>query len=427
MYKTREPTHTRHGGKDDRKLDNHTVPDRPLNTTKSRDHVRTQISAPSIVPQSGRVSGPKGRLQPRPPQHPGQQARDQSRNLNRNRSRSQPISRLSPIDPQSTLPTNAGLIRSNARHFKPPLGLPWDTHSCAYDSLFPILLHIWKNTTNRKVFDNMNISNLFKHFHSKIDQTEFIHIRNQTRAKLNHINANMFPVGALDTGIQDLVNYFLISEEEFMMKFSVCKNEWCANSVCGTTWTESITSSFLYYTIDHPAGTTLNKLYIKFCNDVIEPRKASGKRKLVTLSEWWRYAIRTSFLKCPNCEYTLSSKDPELKLLPPIIGIQVPGSFFMIDHEFHFPTRQISYILVGVIYGSRDHYTCRLIDFNTRDVWYSNGIQNSGRFEFQRKLKYLTQDELYQYSREIELEDTSYKRQANAHAAIYVSKQLLLA
>ena len=102
---------------------------------------------------------------------------------------------------------------------QPPLGLTWDKddYSCAYDSLFTVLYHIWTEgqIKHRTYFEKGTnwIQILHTHFISLLNKTcTFESIRDQLRTLLNHANPLEYRYGKNYTDINQLVGDLILTK-----------------------------------------------------------------------------------------------------------------------------------------------------------------------------------------------------------------------
>ena len=243
-----------------------------------------------------------------------------------------------------------------------PIGLIWDEndYSCAYDSLFTVLYHIWNEgqLSHRSYFENgMQLTQiLHSHFISLLNKTSsFESVRDQLRAILNHKNPLQYHYGKVYTDIDQLVRDF-ISTKSYGISHLECLN--CKFS---------INKQFTYLQGYTAVGWS--------SADQISLQTASVQRflnyKIFKINE------RTNYF-CPNCR---KFKNKELSLYNTQYVNELPAVLIFalapwIDISqcltFDVSNGSKTYVLKGIIYSNNHHFTARLID-NNLSVWYHDG------------------------------------------------------
>jgi hypothetical protein len=237
-----------------------------------------------------------------------------------------------------------------------PVGLIWDQndYSCAYDSLFTVLYHIWAEgqLKHRAYFEERThyIQILCTHFNSFLNKKcTFESVRDQLRMILNRAKPLEYRYGTNYTDISLLVTDFTSA------KFHAMSHLRCLT--CNFS-AEKQLRFFQDYTlvgwssVDHRILQTASiQSYLNY--------KMKGKD------------VITNKL-CPSCAKSLYDTQ-YIKELPSILIFSL-ASWININGRLTFDVSNISkeYVLKGVIYSNRNHFTARLID-DMLNVWYHDG------------------------------------------------------
>ena len=246
-----------------------------------------------------------------------------------------------------------------------PSGFIWDEtdYSCAYDSLFTILLSIWNRdpivwkthfcNINRTL--NLLASGFHKHSTGEISLEM---ARDKVRCILQQRDPVLFPTGTAGVNIHDLIDHMFMMSQPLTSLYIRCltcnhilnlNNErvtglfQCPNEFVGST------ADFFRHSIAHGISRKCEK-----CDGMME--KVTHFHKSPTI------------LLCAlnNAELTLSRR----------LTLNV-------GH------RQKTYYLRGIIYFGNFHFTSRIVMGNG-NVWFHDGIATGGRTQRHGRLAYLS-------------------------------------
>ena len=244
-----------------------------------------------------------------------------------------------------------------------PLGLIWDSidYSCAYDSLFTILYHIWNEgeSIHKSYFENGThyLQFLHSNFHLlHSNQCTFENLRNNLRIILNSNNPLQYPFGKSYTNIDKLIREFT-SEESY-----------------GTTQLQCLKCNFM---IQKPYSYLQDYTAVGWCSSDYEKLQYTA-----TIQQYLNFKIIKNKEKtnkvCPNClrsnkKYSQLCTTQQINKLPAIL-IFVIAPWIDINVSLMFNTSGSSkkYILKGVIYTNGSHFTARIID-KYFTIWYHDG------------------------------------------------------
>ena len=97
-----------------------------------------------------------------------------------------------------------------------PIGLCWDakTASCAYDSFFTILHHIWNEGIDDTYIMLSQLNTFWKDLHGEFVQCQqraedLMRCRNMMQLRLNAVNRRAFPLNGTHTCLSDILEIFL--------------------------------------------------------------------------------------------------------------------------------------------------------------------------------------------------------------------------
>jgi hypothetical protein len=117
-----------------------------------------------------------------------------------------------------------------------PIGLSWDSndYSCAYDSLFTILYHIWNEgqSKHRAYFENS--TQYLQLLHSKFillssNQCKFEVVRDHLRMILNYKNPLQYQFGKNYTDLDELIREVTLKESYGMTQLQCLKCKFMIN------------------------------------------------------------------------------------------------------------------------------------------------------------------------------------------------------
>lgn len=243
-----------------------------------------------------------------------------------------------------------------------PLGLTWDEndYSCAYDSLFTVLRHIWFEGQLKQKAYFENGPKYFRILHSQFtslfnETCTFEAVRDNLRFMLNREKPSQYLYGRNYTDIDELVRDFTSAK------------------LYGMSHLQCLSCKFSFNR-QHPYLTDYTAVGWSSLDQAILEDTASVQTyldyKLIKKNE------KTTYI-CPKClknriENQLYSTQCINEL--PMFLIFALSSWIDIDRciEFEVLNSRKKYTLKGIIYSNRDHFTARLIDENL-DVWYHDG------------------------------------------------------
>jgi hypothetical protein len=243
------------------------------------------------------------------------------------------------------------------RNNRSPLGLIWDRddYSCAYDSLFTIFYHIWTEgqLKHRAYFEKGTnwMEKLHTSFISLSNKTcTFESVRDQLRIIINHENPLEYRYGMNYTDINQLVTDFTSTKLHTMSRLLCLSCKFSTNvefsyfrDYTSVGWSSDDRISLLQ--------TASIQSYLNY--------KVKIKNK------------RTNN-RCPKCDNLLYNTRFTNDLPSVLIFSLAP--WIDINERLLFDVSDISkeYVLKGIIYSNRDHFTARLIDDNL-NVWFHDG------------------------------------------------------
>ena len=244
-----------------------------------------------------------------------------------------------------------------------PLGLTWDEtdYSCAYDSLFTVLHHIWNEgqAKHRAYFENGTqwIQMLNSNFTSLLNQNcTFESIRDFIRSKLNHEKPSQYCYGKNYTDIDGLVREFTF-EHSHMASHLHCRN--CKITIEGRcSYLSDYTAvgwSSSERAILHDAASI--QIYLDY--KVIKKDEVTNRICLEC-----RNVVKKDF-PLYKTQYITELPTVLIFALAPWIDINQ-------NLRFHVSNSIKEYILKGIIYSNGNHFTARLVD-ESLTVWYHDG------------------------------------------------------
>ena len=119
----------------------------------------------------------------------------------------------------------------------------------------------------------------------------------------------------------------------------------------------------------------------------------------------------TRHRQCPQCNTTCSAINRFIEV-PKLIAIEMPGlvntryAVSKTIKTLHGNNTWSTLSLRGVIYLGGSHFVSRIIT-NNQEVWYNDGMQNSGRSRYECKLN------------EISVQDLEIAQNRKAVVAVY--------
>ena len=244
-----------------------------------------------------------------------------------------------------------------------PVGLIWDEedYSCAYDSLFTVLYHVWNEgrEIHKAYFENG--TELIRILHSKFtslsnETCTFESVRDYLRSKLNNEKPLQYRYGKNYTDIDELVRD-LTSEKTYGISYLQCQK-------C----TFSVKKKSLYLRDYTAVGwSSLDKEILQ--------QTASVQRYLNYKTIKFKEITDSICLRCRESRKkdSLLYNTQHIDELPTIL-IFALAPWIEINKSLKFNVSNLSkeYNLKGIIYSNGDHFTARLID-DSLIVWYHDG------------------------------------------------------
>nr|GAT44687.1 predicted protein [Mycena chlorophos] len=262
--------------------------------------------------------------------------------------------------------TDAGLSKRARNYESIPAGLSWDNRnwSCAYDSLFSVLLDVWtqdrcawpENSSNkylRKLFEGLG--------QHKQSGRNLLAVRDDVRSMLFEDAQELFPWGAALIAVNDLASQ-MFGSDVYGSSADVCDR-------CHVEW-GAIDSDFL----------CIQHLTAGECAALPAPTVGTA----AWLSSIWRRASRHD---CPVCE-SPNSATITVHSPPPMLYIASYSERVRADVALTVPVAGgvSGYSIRGVIYFASAHFTSRIIRADG-GVWLYDGMVDGGRPRFEGALE----------------------------------------
>ena len=247
-----------------------------------------------------------------------------------------------------------------------PLGLKWDgtNWSCAYDSLFVILYHIWSQDPQiwTQTLSNINdsylrpLSNGFSQVRS--GQLSFEQLRDFIRDKLYAADPDMFPKGPVGTSVASLASTL----------FKLNRIVASAQQQCPQCpYAEDLIEDRLEYVLH--ASKSIN----------------------ISTEHWIDNLSYRSHDRCPNCNTKMSYKifydDP-----PDILILEYPLKNIKTSHKLELVTEDDvlkTLHLRGIVYHGGYHFTSQIVE-PTGKIWYHDGRTTGNVCEESGQLNQMT-------------------------------------
>ena len=229
-----------------------------------------------------------------------------------------------------------------------PIGLEWDSQnwSCAYDSLFVILYHIWKQKPDEWTNNFKNINRHMQALAYKFQEVyegdvSLENIRDNIRQDLHNFDPNKFPIGRNSASVAELGIVLLQSANE--------------NAISQVYCTEC----------DYPGREYADHLGYIFN---IEKSKASSTQK------WLDNLEVPCRQRCNKCSYKLTHQI-DYKEAPEILVLEYPHTNIKSSHEIKIKIQDEYKVLSlrGIIYHGNNHFCSRIISVDGT-IWYNDGI-----------------------------------------------------
>jgi hypothetical protein len=260
-----------------------------------------------------------------------------------------------------------------------PLGLIWDEkdYSCAYDSLFTVLYHVWnKEQLKHKAYFE-NGTQLMRILHSNfillLNRTcTFESVRDNLRSILHHRKPSQYRYGTNYTDIDELLRD-LTSTNTYGTSYLCCP--YCKVSTgrrsvylgdySAVGWSSS--------DMDKLQGTACIQTYLNY--------------KLIKNNE-------ITMNICSECyssikKSVLLHETRYIDELPSLLIFAIAPCIDINKYlEFDVSNSLRRYFLKGIIYSNNDHFTVRLVD-ESFNVWYHDGQVTGSVCRQEQSLKHL--------------------------------------
>ncbi|KAF9066657.1 hypothetical protein BDP27DRAFT_1542651 [Rhodocollybia butyracea] len=236
---------------------------------------------------------------------------------------------------------------SDSEHTTSPKKLKWSNNSCAYDSLFSIIRHTWREVT-MDVSNYEYLPNIYSDFQSNLDNTlTFENIRDTFRLQVQHFS--MLNWGAY-SATSDVLGQLLRLKEPWIKGQAICTSGHISARRIRSLGAALLSGPFL----EAPTSTSV------WLNS-IPPREMGPK--------------------CAICNADIH-KMYSIQIAPPVIAFSLDGmANYSLDTEIAviIANNQITYRLRGVSYFSslQSHFVSRILDSQGR-VFYHVGMSNGG-------------------------------------------------
>ena len=245
-----------------------------------------------------------------------------------------------------------------------PLGLIWDNmnYSCAYDALYTIFYHVWKEQPHRvESYTRNNTRHMqllvdgFKYIND--NEIKFEEIRNVVRHSLFTTFPNKYPIGKNNSNLDDIIGD-MTNDTSYGISNLSCNK-------CG-------------FNSSKPFNSISSYTYIRWSTTHYETMLGCGSiQQYIDL----RLGAKDRLSKtiCHNCldKYTARNQltiTNTLWILPQIMIFAIKDWIDIdLSLEIVINGEVNKYILKGIIYLGNEHFTSRLIDDNGM-IWYHDGI-----------------------------------------------------
>ena len=238
-----------------------------------------------------------------------------------------------------------------------PVGMKWSNNSCAYDSVFTILLAIWCNNKDMwsRYFNTTGneFSILLANQFLKYDERQIS--LEKARDKVRKELAKVFP--HLKFGSYTSIEYIL--EAMFTTNETIYEiSHRCPNNH-GEFYSEE------------------NKLYmIKGCADYR------------STSEWMKINSYNATNSCHTCGNVIDIETTFITA-PPLVILEFSNSIIEINHSFEIKLSNCNetykYNLAGIVYYRNEHFVSNVITAD-KQVWYYDGITTGSQLIYSGSL-----------------------------------------
>ena len=265
-----------------------------------------------------------------------------------------------------------------------PLGVKWDSNSCAFDAILAVLFNVWNEDKDKWKMHHSKFLTMGVRLHiqfSKISckAVTFERFRNEIRCALAHKYSTVSLSGF--NSLYDLLHIFLNSNKVVNKSVLSCIN--CPSFVK----TQELKSLFIETPILNSFFSYFNK------TDEYSTVPSVSVLSCESLINSCAHCIAL-FGHCRSCQRHPVSKVTFTRL-PSLICMPIADSLntsalpssppISIDEHISITDscdRTATFSIRGLLYYGSSHYTCRYID-KARNVWFADGMRNNGRFIFE--------------------------------------------
>ena len=260
-----------------------------------------------------------------------------------------------------------------------PRGLRWENNSCAYDSVFTLLLHIWKEVSpawqdGLVPIENNNLRRLFSGFNlAEEGSTSIERARDDVRRLLHDQDPTDMSFGRY-TSVDRVLESIFTTEAPNAVLTRTCPR----GHVKATRYSNGC--CLLYDVGSYPS------------------------------TEHWMTAIGKGTATSRSCHQCFRSIEQKRRFntAPPILALEWSGKKIGISERLHVAAenqRNIPYVLRGVVYYGSSHYVAVFVS-REEQLWYYDGTRDGGAMQLIGDLRTAP--------------DLSHAKGKTAVAAIYV-------
>ncbi|KAJ6447380.1 hypothetical protein C8R47DRAFT_999814 [Mycena vitilis] len=242
-------------------------------------------------------------------------------------------------------------------------GFIWDSvdHSCGYDSLFTVLLNIWKDEPVRRHTEfsehGQGMSMLSQQFDLALSGRQSLErSRNHVRAYLHGLNPAYFPYGPRTTSIDKIAEYL------FPTRSYGVGRQTCSTCSYRDPTNFAVLETFL------SAGIS----------------RAEARGDPVLISAWLDRYLARSRSACQVCSVANRRARVVMNTIihtaPSLLVIFIDSNRLVFDKvlSIRATNGDKELTLRGIVYGGHGHFTCRIIDGDGW-VWFNDGITTGRR------------------------------------------------
>ena len=248
-----------------------------------------------------------------------------------------------------------------------PRGFIWNgsTYSCAFDSLFTILVNLMSDPLNNWTELMVNANDNLKLFNESMEgidmeSSEMECARDLIHEEMTVRYPSIFNMTTAGNDVVELCRYMLCPVSSNTLKSAYCNR--CRREVSSS---------------EHGNSTMWT------CSKYAWSRKVvrAGKCEAQSSSLWMKALLRTkSMRKCRECaskvDYVYHFREP-----PPFIVLSVSPDL-VVNMERSMSASGYEYKLRGLIYHGEHHFSSRVID-SSGGIWFHDGIHTKRVCEYE--------------------------------------------